>query len=165
MSWLTWSWIPGLHWLAWLHAGLLAKEPSYYVFGLLYAIPSLMLVVSRGLSVRLLLLSWGISFLHLFVQRRHIERRIVQVLGKTNRPAELMQALLQAALRHDGCLTVTQAVMETGATFSDIEQTLQEMVGSGYVYTYRCNGQYDCGLILVECRDVGGRQIRQEALG
>lgn len=143
MSWLTWSWIPGLHWLAWLHAGLLAKEPSYYLFGLLYAIPTLMLLVSRGSSVRFLLLSWGLSFAHTFVQRHHIERRIIQALGQRGKPAELMQALLQAALKHDGCLTVTQAVMETGATFADVEQTLQEMVASGYVYT---RDQVDTGV-------------------
>ena len=42
----------GAHWLAWLHAGLLAKEPSYFIFGLLYALPTLLLWV-RNLTHRL----------------------------------------------------------------------------------------------------------------
>ena len=45
-----------------------------------------------------------------------------------------MQELVQAALKHDGCLTVTQGVMETGVSFPNVEGVLNEMVVSGYVY-------------------------------
>jgi hypothetical protein len=47
----------------------------------------------------------------------------------------LRQALLNAALAHGGYLSVTQGVMATGATFTDVEQTLHTMVASGYVFT------------------------------
>jgi hypothetical protein len=46
-----------------------------------------------------------------------------------------MRVLLQAALKHRGCLSVTQGVMETGKSFQEVEQVLNEMVTSGYVFT------------------------------
>lgn len=134
MHWLMWSWIPGLHWLAWLHAGRLASEPLYYVFGLIYALPALLLLLNRPLSIRVLLLSWGICCVHLLLQQTVINRRIAQNQGKAGSAQDLMQALLRAALTHGGCVTVTQGVMDTGATFAEVEQALQAMVASGYVY-------------------------------
>ena len=134
MHWLTWSWIPGVHWLAWLHAGRLAGEPLYYVFALIYALPTLLLLLNRQLSIRMLLLSWGICWVHLLLQQTVIHRRIAQRQGQAVSAQELMQALLRAALTHGGCLTVTQGVMDTGATFAEVEQALQAMVASGYVY-------------------------------
>ncbi len=47
---------------------------------------------------------------------------------------DLMLALLRAAQHHRGRLSVTQAVMETGAPFGDVERALQAMVNAGYVY-------------------------------
>ena len=135
MHWLTWSWVPGIHWLAWLQAGILAREPMYYAFAFIYAVPTLMLIVSRRLSLRLLLLSWGISLIHILLQKRVIDRRLAQLQSGRGVPEALMQALLRTALNHGGCLTVTQGVMETGATFAEVEQTLQAMVAAGYVYT------------------------------
>ncbi|PON11859.1 hypothetical protein C2W62_42615, partial [Candidatus Entotheonella serta] len=41
-----------------------------------------------------------------------IERRIAQAQGQVGTRQVLMQALLQAALKHGGCLTVTQGVEE-----------------------------------------------------
>lgn len=38
-------------------------------------------------------------------------------------------------LNMGGALTVTQGVMATGATFTSVEQTLNLMVASGYVFT------------------------------
>lgn len=134
MHWLIWGWIPGLHWLAWLHAGRLTSEPLYYVFGLIYALPTLLLLLNRSLSIRALLLSWGICCVHLLLQQPVINRRIAQNQGKSGSTQDLMQALLRAALTHGGCVTVTQGVMDTGATFAEVEQALQAMVASGYVY-------------------------------
>lgn len=44
-----------------------------------------------------------------------------------------MKALLAAADRHGGKLSVTQGVAATGLPFSEVEETLREMVVEGYV--------------------------------
>lgn len=52
---------------------------------------------------------------------------------QVNPKEQLMVKLLKAAAAHDGKLSVTQGVMETGASFTQVEATLKEMVKSGYV--------------------------------
>ena len=47
---------------------------------------------------------------------------------------ELMLALLRAAQQHGGRLSVTAGVIDTGASFADVERLLKAMVNSGYVY-------------------------------
>jgi hypothetical protein len=47
---------------------------------------------------------------------------------------ELMLTLLRAAQRHGGRLSVTDGVLETGASFTEVERVLKLMVNSGYVY-------------------------------
>jgi hypothetical protein len=47
---------------------------------------------------------------------------------------DLMLALLRAAQQHNGRLSVTEGVMETGVPFADVERVLKTMVNSGYVY-------------------------------
>jgi hypothetical protein len=47
---------------------------------------------------------------------------------------DLMLALLRAAQRHRGRLSVTEGVLETGAPFAKVERLLKTMVNSGYVY-------------------------------
>lgn len=44
-----------------------------------------------------------------------------------------MQRLLDAAIEHDGVLTVTQGVAATGMSFSEVEGHLRDMVAEGYV--------------------------------
>jgi len=46
---------------------------------------------------------------------------------------QLIVKLIQAAANHGGKLSVTQAVMETGASFAEVEATLREMLKSEYV--------------------------------
>ena len=46
---------------------------------------------------------------------------------------ELMIKLAQIAQQHQGKLSVTQAVIETGVSFSEIEATLKAMLKKGYV--------------------------------
>lgn len=46
---------------------------------------------------------------------------------------QLIVKLIQAAASHGGKLSVTQAVMETGASFAEVEATLREMLKSEYV--------------------------------
>jgi TM2 domain-containing membrane protein YozV len=45
----------------------------------------------------------------------------------------LRMQLVQAAAKHGGHLSVTQGVMATGKSFQQIEDTLDDMVKSGYV--------------------------------
>ena len=132
--WLIWNIIPGLHWLAWIQAGSLSKYPWYYWIGIAYALPSLLFVISKPLSFRFILLSWVISLVHTQILKQEINRRIAEVGTSASVPEELSQALLQAALIHRGCLSVTQGVMETGKTFPEVEQTLNQMVDSVYVF-------------------------------
>ena len=135
MSWLTWSFIPGLHWLAWIQAGILTRNPWYFAIALAYALPSLMIMLAKSLPFRFILLSWVLGLVHIQLQKPEINRRIAPG-NTTSAPPDddLMQALLQAALNHEGCLTVTQGVLETGASFSHVERVLNAMVESGYVY-------------------------------
>lgn len=46
---------------------------------------------------------------------------------------QLMVKLLKAAAARNGQLSVTQGVMDTGASFAEVEATLKEMIKSGYV--------------------------------
>lgn len=46
-----------------------------------------------------------------------------------------MLRLLKAAQRHDGKLSVTQAVIDTEMSFTEVEATLKEMLRTGYVVT------------------------------
>jgi hypothetical protein len=135
LYWFTWSYIPGLHWLAWIQAGFQARYPAYYLIGLIYALPSLLFSVARAASWRLLLLGWIVSLAHAYVQQNKINRRIAPDSSSVMPDEALRQALLNAALAHGGYLSVTQGVMATGATFTDVEQTLHTMVASGYVFT------------------------------
>ena len=47
---------------------------------------------------------------------------------------DLMLALLRAAQRHGGRLSVTEGVIDTGVPFVDVERLLKTMVHTGYVY-------------------------------
>jgi len=57
---------------------------------------------------------------------------IAQVLVKQT-PEQLMVKLLKAAYAKGGKLSVTQGVMATGASFSEVEATLTELLKTGYV--------------------------------
>ena len=47
--------------------------------------------------------------------------------------SQLMVKLLKAAANRAGKLSVTQAVMDTGASFAEVETTLREMLKTGYI--------------------------------
>jgi hypothetical protein len=134
-QWLLWSYIPGLHWIAWIQAGFLARYAWYYWIGCAYALPMVVFLVSERPLFRLILLSWGLSLLHILTQRHEITRRINAIHAHESVRESLMQALLQAAVRHRGCLSVTEGVMETGRSFAEVEQVLNQMLESGYVFT------------------------------
>jgi hypothetical protein len=134
-QWLIWSFIPGLHWLAWIQAAILTKQSRYYWFGVVYALPLLFYVWQRRVPLSLLWLSWGLSVLHAQILKGDINQQVASAApGPAEREA-LMQALLLAACKHHGCLSVTQGVMETGKSFPEVEAVLKEMLVSGYVFT------------------------------
>ena len=54
------------------------------------------------------------------------------VINPKQARSQLMMKLLKAAANQGGTLSVTQAVMETGASFAEVEATL-EMLKTGYV--------------------------------
>jgi hypothetical protein len=72
---------------------------------------------------------------HAYLRQADINRRISQGALSFAPDEARRQALLNAALAHGGYLTVTQGVIATGATFTEVEQTLNTMVASGYVFT------------------------------
>jgi hypothetical protein len=57
-----------------------------------------------------------------------------QVLKPRLTDDDLMLALLHAAQRHGGRLSVTEGVIDTGVPFTDVERLLKTMVNTGYVY-------------------------------
>ncbi len=136
MSWFVWSFIPGLHWLAWLHVGLQLKSSRYILLACAYAVPVYLMLVPKTVSVRLNLLIWLVNLLHLLLRKPEIDKRLAALQASPPAVQEnLRQALLRAALQHEGCLSVTQGVLATGRAFAEVEQVLNEMVASGYIYT------------------------------
>ncbi|NWF57912.1 MAG: TM2 domain-containing protein [Fischerella sp.] len=57
------------------------------------------------------------------------------VVSEVYRPTgnQLIVKLIEAAEKRGGMLTVTQGVKATGASFTDVEAALKEMLKSGYV--------------------------------
>lgn len=57
--------------------------------------------------------------------------RVVRRLPRTTE--EMQVALVQAAERHEGRLTVSEAVAETGRGFTEVKKQLDEMAVNGYI--------------------------------
>ncbi|MBW4663905.1 MAG: TM2 domain-containing protein [Chroococcus sp. CMT-3BRIN-NPC107] len=55
------------------------------------------------------------------------------VISPKQTRSQLMVKLLKAAENRGGSLSVTQAVMDTGASFAEVETTLREMLKTGYI--------------------------------
>ncbi len=73
---------------------------------------------------------------------------------KAGRGPSLRQALLQAAVKNGGELTVTQGVMATDKGFEEVEKALHEMVDKGYVDIDNAPGS---GVIVYRFPDLAGR--------
>ena len=56
-----------------------------------------------------------------------------RVISAKNTRSQLIIKLLKAADNRGGTLSVTQAVMDTEASFAEVETTLKEMLKTGYV--------------------------------
>jgi TM2 domain-containing membrane protein YozV len=70
----------------------------------------------------------GLSSLGVPVNQPAIASQVYSPTGN-----QLVVALIQAAEKKGGALTVTQGVSATGASFAEVESTLKEMLKSGYV--------------------------------
>jgi TM2 domain-containing membrane protein YozV len=70
----------------------------------------------------------GLSSLGVPVNQPAIASQVYQPTGK-----QLMLELLRVAQTKGGSLTVTQGVIATGGDFAEVEETLKEMLKSGYV--------------------------------
>jgi hypothetical protein len=81
--WFIWSFIPGLNWMAWIQAGILANCSQYYWVSLAYASPLFLFLLTKRLSYRLVILSWLIGLAHAHISRREINQRIVDATGSS----------------------------------------------------------------------------------
>lgn len=70
---------------------------------------------------------------------------VTKVIKPTSQ--ELMIKLLKAAEARGGKLSVTQAVMDTGTSFAEVEAVLKQMLKSGYV---RIDNHPDTGVVIYE---------------
>jgi hypothetical protein len=66
-------------------------------------------------------------------------------------PNPLVVKLLKAAEARGGMLSVTQGVMETGASFADVETALVYMVKTGYV---DITNDPDTGVVTYEFKEL-----------
>ncbi|MGK7921270.1 MAG: NINE protein [Trichodesmium sp.] len=64
---------------------------------------------------------------------------------------QLMVALLKSASTTGGKLSVTQGVMATGATFEEVEETLKEMLKTGYV---SIDNHPDTGVVIYDFHEL-----------
>ena len=64
---------------------------------------------------------------------------------------QLMVALLKAASLKGGKLSVTQGVMATGSSFTEVEETLKEMLKTGYVSV---ENHPDTGIVIYDFHEL-----------
>jgi len=83
-AWIVWSFIPGLHWLSWLHAAIRARHRLYFVFSAVYSLPIfLLLVFTKGNEppdwpAGLFILSWLACIIHALIKKKEVKSRIVK---------------------------------------------------------------------------------------
>jgi TM2 domain-containing membrane protein YozV len=65
---------------------------------------------------------------------------------------KLMMDMLKAAKNNGGTISVTQGVLETGASFAEVEAVLKEMLKSGYV---RIDNDPNTGAVIYHFRELG----------
>jgi hypothetical protein len=66
-------------------------------------------------------------------------------------PHQLTLKLLKAAHSRGGKLSVTQGVLDTEATFAEVEATLRELAKTGYVHVYN---DPETGIVMYEFREL-----------
>ena len=64
---------------------------------------------------------------------------------------QLMVALLKAASTKGGKLSVTQGVMATGSSFIEVEETMKEMLKTGYV---SIDNSPDTGIVIYDFHEL-----------
>ncbi len=127
---------------------------SFGLFGVgqlidLLLIPSMVDEHNIKLSARQGLLPQGVS------PNQTVIQRVIPVaaspLPPQLEPNPLLMKLLKAAEARDGRLSVTQGVMETGASFAHVEATLMHMVRVGYV---DITNDPETGVVIYEFKEL-----------
>jgi len=86
-TWIIWSFIPGINWAVWIHAGIRAKYNRYFIYAVLYAIPMMLYMASgsdkkeektklQELASGLGMVSWIIGIVHTQIIRKEVNLRI-----------------------------------------------------------------------------------------
>jgi TM2 domain-containing membrane protein YozV len=75
-----------------------------------------------------------------------------RVISSKDTRSQLMIKLLKAADNRGGMLSVTQAVMDTEASFAEVEATLREMLKTGYV---AIDNHPDSGVVIYHFLELG----------
>ncbi len=135
-------------WILWLVTGWLGGHRFYlrkhgwlmliWFFGGIAGLPSIIEDTDLAMTIFtvVLLAWWGIDaffiprWLHEF---QSAYARAARKLEAEDMAEALTLPFMKAAQKHDGTLTVTQGVLATGLTFTEVEQCLMEMSKSGYV--------------------------------
>ncbi len=101
----------------------------------LFLVPGMVDEHNMKLRAKLGISASGMPLQDYAVNPTLVREKELELTKKTQAPTEkeLMVKLAQAAQRRGGKLSVTQAVIETGIEFAEIESTLQTMVKKGYV--------------------------------
>ncbi|UBF29453.1 NINE protein [Kovacikia minuta CCNUW1] len=86
-----------------------------------------------------------------YVEMSHEPTRSVVIPDSKPASNQLTVQLLKAAETRGGKLSVTQGVMETGASFKEVEETLKQMVRAGYVDV---DNHPETGVVLYEFREL-----------
>jgi DNA uptake protein ComE-like DNA-binding protein len=80
--WIVWSFVPGINWMSWLHAGVSTGKIRYSHFGLLYSIPFFFSMIAAkspalfniGMTASMIL--WVICLIHVFKKRNEINLEV-----------------------------------------------------------------------------------------
>ena len=88
ISWLAWSFIPGLNWAAWLHAAILTRVPMYGALAVAYAVPYVLMLWNGALSPPVILLTWGLGILHTQLLKREVNGRLAGLSGASRSEAD-----------------------------------------------------------------------------
>lgn len=89
-KWIIWTFIPMLNWAAWIHAGVRAKYPKYFLIGGLYGIPFVLAMAcsenekgphgeystAYNIAMTLNMISWIGGIIHSQMVKREVNLRI-----------------------------------------------------------------------------------------
>jgi DNA uptake protein ComE-like DNA-binding protein len=99
--WMTWTFIPGLGWLSWLHAGIRTKHRPYFLIGLCYSIPFILTMVFSGQAdtkghstplysaiISASMIAYIVGIIHVVMVRKSVDLRIKYANGPNTSAAD-----------------------------------------------------------------------------